>query len=239
MTAPIPALVLTGAEKAFRGRPAVVGVDLVVGGGEVVGLIGENGAGKSTTLRMVMGEVRPDAGEVRIGGSPSPLQRRRVGYVAQDSGLYPDLTGAENLEFLARARDLPPAERPAAFEAALELSGLGEAAHRLLREWSGGMRQRLSLAAAFLGDPILVVLDEAFQGLDPGALLTFRERLLRFAAEGGGAVVCSHNLDLLARVCGRVLLMERGRVSREIEGGDVAALEKCFRKPDAEIRDRS
>jgi len=221
-------LEVSGLRKAFRGVTAVDGLDLSVLPGEAVGLIGENGAGKTTTLRAIMGEVSPDAGLVRIDGSPDPLARRRVGYVAQDRSLYPDLTGRENLEFIARARTLAGPALDEALDEALALAGLGPAADRLTREYSGGMGQRLSLAAAFLGRPLLVVLDEAFQGLDPGAALRFREHLVAHCEAGGAALVCSHNLDLLARVAARVVLLSGGRVDREVRGGDVAALEACF-----------
>ncbi len=218
-----------GIRKAFRGLRVLDGVDLSVGAGEIVGLIGDNGAGKTTTLRSVMGEVRPDAGDVLIGGDGAPEARRRVGYVAQDSALYPDLTGRENLEFLSIARGLAEGEaRDAAVREALALADLGDASDRLAREYSGGMGRRLALAGAFLGGPLLVVLDEAFQGLDPGAALRFRDRLQAFAEQGGGALVCSHDLALLARVSGRVLRMAQGRVDRELPGGDVEVLERCF-----------
>jgi len=223
-----PALEVAGLRKRFRGVTAVDGVDLTVAPGEIVGMIGDNGAGKTTTLRAVMGEVSPDAGRVRIAGSADPAARRGVGYVAQDAGLYPDLTGRENLDFVARARGLSGEARDAAVGRALELADLGDAAERLTREYSGGMSQRLGLAAAFLGDPSLVVLDEAFVGLDPGAALRFRDHLLARAGAGGAALVCSHHLDLLAKVADRVLYLTGGRVACELPGGDVAALERCF-----------
>ena len=223
-----PALEVAGLRKAFRGVPAVAGLDLTIGTDEAVALVGENGAGKTTTLRAIMGEVSPDAGIVRIDGSTEPTARRRVGYVAQDRTLYPDLTGRENLELVARARAVADSGLTDAIDAALHLADLGPAADRLTREYSGGMGQRLALAAAFLGDPLLVVLDEAFGGLDPGAALRFRRHLVAHVQAGGAALVCSHNLDLLARVASRVVLLSGGRATSEVPGGDVAALEACF-----------
>lgn len=232
-----PILEIGGVRKAFRGLQVLDGVQMSVEAGEIVGLIGDNGAGKTTTLRSVMGEVRPDEGEIRISGaetSKDPAARRGVGYVAQDAGLYPDLTGRENLEFLAVARGLQ-SDSPDALkqiDTALALANLGAASDRLAREYSGGMGRRLALAGAFLGGPSLVILDEAFQGLDPGAVIRFRDRLEQFGGDGGGALVCSHDLSLLARVSARVLHMSEGKVDQELPGGDLEALERCFRSPD-------
>ncbi len=232
-----PILEIGGITKAFRGLRVLDGVHMTLAAGEIVGLIGDNGAGKTTTLRSVMGEVRPDEGEIRIGGtatSADPTARRRVGYVAQDAGLYPDLTGRENLEFLAVARGLPAdsAESSEQIDTALALADLGDASDRLAREYSGGMGRRLALAGAFLGGPPLVILDEAFQGLDPGAVIRFRDRLEAFGEGGGGALVCSHDLSLLARVSARVLHMTEGKVAQELPGGDLEALERCFSSTD-------
>lgn len=226
-----------GIHKAFRRLGVLKGVELTVAPGEIVGLIGDNGAGKTTTLRSVMGEVRPDDGEIRIAGActaADPTIRRRVGYVAQDAGLYPDLTGRENLEFLAVARGLRTGTPEAndQIDVALALADLGDASDRLTREYSGGMGRRLALAGAFLGGPALVILDEAFQGLDPGAVIRFRDRVVAFGGDGGGVLVCSHDLSLLARICVRVLYMAAGRVAMELPGGDLEALERCFSSRD-------
>lgn len=228
MTDTVPALDLRGLRKEFRRLKAVNGVDLRIANGELVGLIGRNGAGKSTLIRMVMGELRPDAGEVLIAGSSEAAARRGVGYVPQGASLYPDLTGRENLAFIASVREIAPDRQQAAIDAALDLAQLGEAADRLTREYSGGMRMRLSLASTMLGDPGLIILDESFEGLDPEATLRFRDQLVRHVEQGGAALLCSHNLDLLARIATRIVLMEGGCVSKILAGGDVEALEACF-----------
>ena len=216
--------------KRFHRVPAVDGVSFSVRAGELVGLIGPNGAGKSTTLRTVCGELLPDEGEVRVAGhdvTKEPLAARRVtGYVPQGVRLFPFLTAQELLDFVGEVKGLAPDDRDAQVAELLERLALDDARHRLTRELSGGTARKLALAAAMLGTPPLLVLDESLNGIDPRAAFTVKE-MLRHHTDGGGAVVlASHVLETMERLCTRVLLLHQGRVLDDLDRDALAALAK-------------
>ncbi len=199
-----------GVRKVYGRVVAVDRVDLQLEAGTFVGLIGHNGAGKSTCLKMLTGLLRPTEGTVRVGGLDvvaSPLQARsQLGAVPEEPALFGYLTAREFLEFVAEVRGASDVG------AALELTGLGSDADRLIREYSQGMRRKTALAAAMLGKPSLLVLDEALNGLDPPSAARVKGAL-RDAVDGGQTVLLStHVIETVERVADRVVMLAHGRV---------------------------
>ena len=207
-----------GLAKAYGGVQALRGLDLAVPAGGVFGLLGPNGAGKSTFLRLLLGMVRPSAGSVELFGAR--LDHRslaRVGGFIESPRFHPFLTGAETLEGLALTAGV--AARPAAL---LALVGLSAATDQRVDGYSLGMKQRLAIAAALVGDPELVILDEPLNGLDPAGIIEMRALIRRLADDERRTVLLSsHLLDEVERVCDRVAILDRGRLVRE---GTVAEL---------------
>jgi ABC-2 type transport system ATP-binding protein len=192
---------------------ALDGVDLTVPAGEIVGLVGRNGAGKTTTMRAVMGILAPDRGEVRWCGHPvGDRDRRRFGYMPEERGLYPQMQIGAQVTYFARLHGL---DAPAAQDAArhwLERLGLGGRAEEKLIALSHGNQQRVQLAVAIVHAPGLLVLDEPFAGLDPEAVDSLSEVLFEQAAAGTAVLFSSHQLELVERICRRVVILEAGRV---------------------------
>ncbi|MCU0222857.1 MAG: ABC transporter ATP-binding protein [Acidobacteria bacterium] len=203
---------------------AVDGVGFAAAPGEVLGLLGPNGAGKTTTLRLVAGVLRPDEGTVRIDGVDAlarPLEaRRRLGYLPEQLALPPELRVVEFLAFRAALCDLPRRARPAAIAEAVESCRLADAARMLIGALSRGYRQRVGLAAALLGGPPALVLDEPTAGLDPAQAAETRA-LVRALAARRAVLFSSHLLPEVEETCDRVVILDGGRVAAE---GTVAAL---------------
>src|SRR5919201_3059901 len=197
--------------KRYRQLVAVDGVSFSLEPGTVTGFLGPNGAGKTTTLRLLLGLAEPPAGEAL------PLARRyrelehpisKVGAVLESSDFHPARSGRDHLRTLALAAGLPLGR----VEEVLELVELNGAAGRRVRTYSLGMRQRLGLAAALLGDPELLILDEPANGLDPAGVRWLRTFLQAFAAQGRTVLVSSHLLAEVAQTVDRVLIIDRGRL---------------------------
>ncbi|MGO8876507.1 MAG: ABC transporter ATP-binding protein [Acidimicrobiales bacterium] len=205
------------------GRLALDGLDLVVPSGGVFGVLGRNGAGKTTALRCLLGLVRPTSGVCRVLGadSSSDLHRviNRIGALIETPGLTPSLTGRRNLALLARL-DRIGAD---GVERALRAAGLAERADDPVATYSLGMRQRLGIAAALLRDPEVVVLDEPANGLDPAGIAEIRRLLVSLAAEGRTVLVSSHLLDEAEKMCDSVAVMEAGRCVAVGPIGDLLA----------------
>jgi ABC-2 type transport system ATP-binding protein len=217
---------------------AVDRLDLEVVSGEIQGFLGPNGAGKTTTLRVCAGLLAPDAGEVVVAGFPlarAPLEaRRRLGFVPDRPFLYDRLSGREFLDFVAALYEVPGAAARATAEALIERFELGGAADDLIEGWSLGMRQKLSVTAALLHDPPLLLLDEPLQGLDPGGARALKDVLRERASLGHGVLVSTHLLDVAERLCDRVTIIDHGRrlasgTLAELRGGrSGASLEDVF-----------
>jgi len=209
-----PPVLVRGLTKAYPGGVrAVDGLDLRVDSGQVLGLLGPNGSGKTTTLRMLLGLVRPTAGSVELFGTPvtpgSPALAR-VGAFVEGPGFVPTLSGLENLRLWWTATGAPWPEANA--EEALAVAGLGDAVHRRVKTYSQGMRQRLAIAQAMLGRPDLVVLDEPTNGLDPPQIVEMRAVIRRLADRGATVLLSSHLLAEVEQVCTHVAVMARGRL---------------------------
>jgi ABC-2 type transport system ATP-binding protein len=198
-----------------KGQDALRGVDLAVPRGAAFGLIGPNGAGKTTFVKSLLAVVRPTEGTISLlGGDPEdPAVRRRVGYLPERLALAPAWTPLEILASVARVKRLRLA-RPAAL-ALLEEVGIAEDAGRRVGGFSKGMRQRVGLAAALVGDPELLVLDEPTDGLDPIGRVEVRALLARRLAAGATLLLNSHLLAETERICGRIGVLVQGRIVRE------------------------
>jgi ABC-2 type transport system ATP-binding protein len=200
--------------KAFKGKPALRGISLQVERGEIYGLLGHNGAGKSTTFGIMLGQVYPDAGEVFIDGISVQRHRARaltkIGAIFEAPGFYDYLSGWRNLEILTSySARVPKAE----IAEAVEIVGLTSRIRDPVRTYSHGMRQRLALAQALLPAPELVMLDEPTEGLDPEGIHEIRELIQRLNRERGLTVIfSSHLLAEVEQLCTRVAILHQGRL---------------------------
>ncbi|WP_214105613.1 ABC transporter ATP-binding protein [Acrocarpospora catenulata] len=203
---------LANVTKAFGAVQAVRGVTLRVEPGQVYGLLGPNGAGKTTLMRILLGLVRSDAGTVRVLGEPpgDPRTLRRIGALIESPAFVPHLSGRVNLQVLARARGLPDAE----VDRVLRVVDLEGAADRRVTGYSLGMRQRLGVAGALLGEPSLLILDEPTNGLDPEGTAAMRS-LIRDMAAHATVLLSSHLLGEIQQVCDRVVVLDKGEVVAE------------------------
>ena len=210
-----PVVSTRGLTKRFGDVVAVEDLTFSLEAGTVTGFLGPNGAGKTTTLRLLLGLAEPDAGEALVFGRRYRELRnpaRRVGAVLESDDFHPGRSGRDHLRTLALAAELPPQR----VEEVLALVELEPAAHRRVKTYSLGMRQRLGLAGALLGDPELLVLDEPANGLDPAGVHWLRGFLRRFAARGRTVLVSSHMLAEAAQTVDQVVIIDRGR---QVAGG--------------------
>ena len=206
-------LELQGVRKRFGDLVAVDDLSLEVRPGEVFGFVGSNGAGKTTTMRIVLGVLRADAGEVLWNGAPIDFQtRRRIGYMPEERGLYPKMRVGEQLTYLAQLHGASEPAASAAVVSWLDRFGLRERMGDEVQKLSHGNQQRVQLAAALVFDPLMLVLDEPFAGLDPEAVDAMSEVLHERAATGTPVVFSSHQLDLVERLCDRVGIIQRGHL---------------------------
>jgi len=219
--------------KTFGRLTAVRGMSFTAPAGQVTGFLGPNGSGKTTTLRIVLGLVRADAGAALIGGVPYgrlAQPRRMVGAMLEATGFHPGRRARDHLRVLAGAADIPGRR----VDEVLDQVGLAPAARRRVREFSLGMRQRLGLAAALLGDPAVLLLDEPANGLDPGGIAWLRGLLRGLADEGRTVIVASHVLSEVAQTVDRVVIVSSGQVRFAGPLGEIGAtntaLESAFLK---------
>lgn len=219
-----PILSVSGLQKRVNGRWLVKDVSFDIEPGDIFGFLGPNGAGKTTTIRMLVGLIRPTAGRILIGGHD--LQRhpltamRRVGCIVENPDLYPYLTGYENLLQLARMQGSKAIAR---IDFVVNLVGLGKRIHDKVRTYSLGMRQRLGIAQALLGDPKLLILDEPTNGLDPSGIRELRTFLQSLADDGLSILVSSHLLAEVEQLCNRVSFIQGGVVVKSGRLDDLLA----------------
>ncbi|HLI55806.1 MAG TPA: ATP-binding cassette domain-containing protein, partial [Actinomycetota bacterium] len=216
------AVTIAHVSKKFRGVHAVDDLSFTIGAGQVFGLLGPNGAGKTTTIRMLLGLVYPTAGSSAIFGEtirPGHPVLARVGTLVEGPKFVPHLSGLDNLRLFWRAGGQPV--EGARIEDALAVAGLGDAVHRPVKTYSQGMRQRLGIAQALLGQPDLLILDEPTNGLDPQQMFEMRQVIRGLAERGITVLLSSHLLGEVEQVCTHVAIMDRGRL---VAAGTVAEL---------------
>ncbi|HEX7994300.1 MAG TPA: ABC transporter ATP-binding protein [Streptosporangiaceae bacterium] len=219
--------------KRFGSTTAVDRLHLRVGAGQVYGFLGPNGAGKTTTIRMLLGLISPTAGQIELLGArlPDPRATARTGSMIEEPTFYPWLTGRQNLQVLGATSGSGSVGQIDGREIArvVGLTGLTDAAAKKVRTYSQGMRQRLGIAAAMLGRPPLLIVDEPTNGLDPSGIRDIRELLRDLAADGATVFMSSHLLAEVEQVCDRVAVIVRGRLVDEGPPATLGAIRRRVR----------
>jgi ABC-2 type transport system ATP-binding protein len=208
-----PGLVIDGLFQKFGSRVAVDHLSATVSGGEIVGLVGRNGAGKTTTMRSVMGILTPLGGSIRWAGHEVTLQDRLgFGYMPEERGLYPQMEVLQQLTYFARLHGMPAQTAKQAAQQWITRLGLEGRERDRVVALSHGNQQRVQLGVALVYQPVLLVLDEPFAGLDPTAVDALSEVIREVAGQGGAILFSSHQLDLVERLCDRIVILDGGKV---------------------------
>jgi ABC-2 type transport system ATP-binding protein len=212
----VPELRAHQLSKHFSGVRVVKDVTFAVSPGEIVGYLGPNGSGKTTTARMLAGLLEPSAGLVEYGGRRITDDliafRRELGFVPEEPYLYPFLSGSEYLQLIGRLREIPEKLLSTKIGCFLDLFGLSTAADQAIASYSKGMRQKIVISAALLHDPSVLLFDEPEGGLDVTTTLMLRHLVRTLAARGKAILYSSHILEVVERVCDRVIVLHQGRV---------------------------
>lgn len=222
---------LTKVYRDFWGRKkkiALNALDLTIKKGEIFGLLGPNGSGKTTTIKLLLGLLFPTSGDATVFGRPAVDVRKneRIGYLPEESYLYRFLNAEETLDFYGRLFDIPSEVRKERAASLIKLVGLEQDRKRTLREYSKGMRQRIGLAQALINDPELVILDEPTSGLDPIGTIWMKDLIKELRDQGKTVLMCSHRLDDVQDVCDRIAILfngdlqELGAVSKLVEDAE-------------------
>ncbi len=231
-----PLLRLDRLSKRFGDRLAVEDLSLKIAPGEIYGLIGPNGSGKTTTVKMITGLYLPTGGQVVIGGidlrGDPQRAKRLLGYIPDEPFVYEKMTGREFLHLVGELYGVPTAERGKRIEGLLGLYGLGPVADDYVENYSRGSRQKLAILASLLHTPRLLIVDEPIVGLDPESAIKTRDLFRSFAERGGGVLVSTHTLSFAEQVCHRVGLLKAGRLIQE---GDLPDLRRLAGVRDASL----
>jgi ABC-type multidrug transport system ATPase subunit len=220
----MPLVKVSHLSKNFRGKTVVDDLSFTVNEGDVYGFLGQNGAGKSTTIRMLLTLIRPSSGEMELFGMSLRKERKRilqqVGAVIEKPDLYKYLTGYENISLFARMSGMRPLKKDLIGQ--LEMVGIADRAHDKVRTYSQGMKQRLGIAVALMHHPPLIILDEPVNGLDPQGIADMRNLILHLSRHlKKTIIVSSHLLHELEQTCTRMLIIDKGKKMAE---GEVASL---------------
>ncbi len=229
-------LQVDGLRKTFGRRAAVDGIGFALDVGEIVGFLGPNGAGKTTTMRMIAGYLEPDDGVVKVFNIDVAQERRRaqehVGYLPEGAPLYGEMTPWTFLRFVAETRGMPAQGARHAVRRAAQDARLGAAIDQPIETLSKGYRRRVGLAAALLHDPILLILDEPTDGLDPNQRHAVRDLIKRLGEERG-LIISTHSLEEVEAVCTRVILIDQGRIITDAAPAELTkqhgSLDEAFR----------
>lgn len=213
-----------GLTKTYGEKAAVKELNLKVRQGDIYGFIGRNGAGKSTTLKLLCGLIRPSEGEIRLFGKPvsDPLVRRRLGVLIEAPGLYPNMTARQNAVMKAKCIGLSD---ETSVDHVLELTGLSDTGKKRVKHFSMGMKQRLGVALALLGNPDLLILDEPINGLDPEGIQKLRQLILQLHEEGKTILLSSHILGELSKISTNYGIIKNGELMEQISKNELE--ERC------------
>jgi ABC-2 type transport system ATP-binding protein len=224
--------------RSYDRKQALIDLNLRVEPGEILGFLGPNGAGKSTTVKILTGLIRPTSGRALVAGYDvveNPLEvKRRIGYVPETAAVYDALTAEEYLELIGCLHHLDAKTTAARRNELLDLFGLADARNQRMTEYSKGMRQKVVMAAALLHRPEVLFLDEPLDGLDANAAAVVKELLKRLASQGRTILFCSHILEVVERVCSRIVIVSEGRQIAEGTAASIrhaagaASLEEAF-----------
>ena len=200
--------------KYFNRKPVVKEVSFRIGRNDIVGYLGPNGAGKSTTVKMLVGLLRPSYGEILFEGNPVEKQlieyKTRLGYVPEEALLYSHLSGREYLLLAGRLRSIPEKELNLKIDELLRLLSLGVQKYAPISSYSKGMKQKILMIAAVLHNPDILIFDEPLSGLDVSSILIVRNLLKSLAAQGKAVLYSSHVLEIVEKICSRVLVIHNG-----------------------------
>jgi ABC-2 type transport system ATP-binding protein len=242
---------LTKIYRDFWGRQkktALRALNLQIYRGEIFGLLGPNGSGKTTTIKLLLGLLFPTDGDALVFGQPASDVRKneRIGYLPEESYLYKFLNAEETLDFYGRLFDRPnlaaSSERDRRSQELIEMVGLKTDRKRILKEYSKGMRQRIGLAQALINDPELVILDEPTSGLDPIGTRWMKDLIIKLRDQGKTVLMCSHRLDDVQDVCDRIAILhegelqELGKVNRLLQIANRVEVQASGLKPTDELR---
>jgi ABC-2 type transport system ATP-binding protein len=227
---------LTKVYRDFWGRQkkrALNALDLKIQQGEIFGLLGPNGSGKTTTIKLLLGLLFPTEGDAFVFGEPAAQvnKNERIGYLPEESYLYRFLNAEETLDFYGRLFNMAPETRTRRAQELIEMVGLAADKKRILKEYSKGMRQRIGLAQALINDPQLVILDEPTSGLDPLGTRWMKDLIIQLRTKGKTIIMCSHRLDDVQDVCDRIAILydgelqELGEVSRLLQDANRVQLQ--------------
>ena len=219
---------LQDVNKSFKGQLAVQNLNLQVRAGEILGLLGANGAGKSTTINLLLGFLTPDSGTVKIDEKETSSQvaevRQLVGYIPENVNLYPYLSGLENLDYFCKLAGLQYSKTE--LQEVLSTCGLqSEAQQKKVSEYSKGMRQKVGVAIAYARKAKVYLLDEPASGLDPLASNELSELLKKLAADGATILMASHDIFRVREVCHRIGILKHGALVKELRSEEVSANE--------------
>ena len=233
--------------KDFWGRPrvkALNALNLQVAQGEIFGLLGPNGSGKTTTTKLLLGLIFPTSGEACVLGKPAGdvATKQRIGFLPEESYLYRFLNAEETLDFYGRLFKIPRKERRKKIDELIDMVGLTDARKRPLKEYSKGMARRIGLAQALINDPDLIFLDEPTSGLDPIGTRDVKNLIIDLGKRGKTVLLCSHLLADVEEVCDRIALLVRGNLKKlgDVKEllADKAALQFTAKNPPADAADR-
>jgi ABC-2 type transport system ATP-binding protein len=214
--------------KNYEKKRAVIDLTFNVEPGEILGFLGPNGAGKSTTVKILTGMIRPTSGRATVAGfnvEEHPIEvKKRIGYVPETAAIYDGLTAAEYLELVACLHHIDPKTAATRRGELLNLFGLGADLHQRMNEFSKGMRQKVVIAAALIHRPDVLFLDEPLDGLDANAAAVVKELLKNLASQGKTILFCSHILEVVERICTRIVIINGGRL---VAGGTAEELRRA------------
>lgn len=206
--------------KSYGTVQALNDISFALATGSLCGLVGPNGAGKSTLFKLLMGLLEADTGEIRIFDETirfgETAYKNKIGYAPENPILYDYLTGLEFLHFIASARRILEAIRRDEIQRWIEFFNLSSKAGELIKNYSHGMRRKMSLCAALIGTPEILLLDEATNGLDPESSFKFKEYLKEFCNNGGTVLFSSHIIETVEHLCDRIIILHQGKIRREL-----------------------